>query len=759
MDPSSKVLDALNQLTRGALDQFVQQKQQEQYFEGMSEVAQGKSLLEIQKEQPWYAKIFGPGATVRGAQAMTMMSAMDDAQSTFLQNMPELRKQSPDVVRKYLVDQAKQIGSTGDPATDAMVQAKLAEQFGPMLDLHMKQHVAYVQEQNVTTFGNTLVSAGDTFQTARGVGDGFYTPEQQEQQKARALAAFQPLPGMTDEAWGKATAQAMQANMLKGNFAIVDAFKQTPEYQKLPLDTRNALERMQPYAVQWVQKNNPLYQGDASDTAGLHVALSQGSGPQSIEQLDKYIDSRNAAWTQKTGASTPFFDNDERARMHVMWFQGQEYLRRQQAPLINAYLKGEQQARDAQQQQTDLLDGMSNGRAPIALDHMSADVVQATLRASFADSQRKGPEALRSWVGKLAVASQWGAKTVDSDLKNQLTTDANNFFVQGTLTTDGMRNSLGLMQVMATSPNGVAALAQYVGPENAAKMTMLVQSGVNLSDKSAVDAVRQAVQNGWKADVTQKDIKEAQAAIDGEDPGFLKRNIPIFGPGSVTGYDLNDDSKRRMAQDLAPNVARYMRGMGMDRDTATQLAFAQMFGPSSNVDFIDGTYVPGSLTSRGQGTGLFAAVAGRIGGLSQTSEDYQEAVRNVITQNMAGAVGKVPIKTADKRTNVAGKAMNNLLNAVPFVGDQMPRPFSEQGLTPDPNTFDPDDYKSVSGMPIGAGVVQITRVPKTNDRGMRPVTVTITADQVIREFDNVKRKRAEQAKPFGLDMPAYVPNP
>ncbi|CAB3852986.1 hypothetical protein LMG3482_03030 [Achromobacter deleyi] len=761
-ETSMRTLEAINKMAQGALAPLIAAEEQRQYYEGMSQVAQGKSLLEIQKERPWYTKIFGPSATVRGAQAMTLMGTLDTAKADFLGQMPELRKQTPDAVRKYLSDQVRQIGSTGDSSMDAMVQAKLAEQWGPMLDLHMKQHVAYVQEQNVTAFGNGLVTAGDSFQQTLGVGGGFYTPDQIKAEQARATSAFAPIPGMTDEAWATTAAQGLQANLMRGNFGIYEAFKGTAEWNKLPLNARTQLERMQPYAVQWAQKNAPMFREDASNTAALEVALSQGSGPQSLDALHKYVQQENDKFMRQSGSGSPKFTNSDIEHMDKLWYKGREFLERQRASAYAAYQKGEQGKTDAVAQKEQVLRAVNDGgsAAPVAMNNLSPDMIQQTLletRQGMENSPNKAD--LTTWLRKLAPAAQFGKKMVDSALSESLTVDANNFFVQGIPVTDQMRRSLSYMQIMAGAPNGMAGLAAYVGPENAAKMAFMSKLAPDLSDKSAVDAARQAVQSGWDAPVTATDKKAVAAYLSDQDPGFIKRNIPLFGPGALSGYELNEDSKARMVQDLAPNVARFVRGMGMSHEQAIALAFTQMYGTSSDVDFVDGAYVPGSPAS--QGGGLFATVSARVGGMSQLSEDYQTALRNVLNRNMGEQIGKVPLDPSkdltavDKAANFAARAVNQIMAyspPVPLLGPL--KPLDETGkLSPDINTFDPSDYKTVSGMATGAGILFMSRVPKSSDKGLKPVTVMITADQVLAELDAVRRKHAARSAPRPITAP------
>ncbi|KDD18584.1 hypothetical protein L522_4165 [Bordetella bronchiseptica MBORD707] len=757
----AKTLDALNKLTQGALEPVIQAEQQRQYYEGMSAVAQGKSLLEIQKDQPWYTQIFGPSATVRGAQAMTLMSALDTAKADFLGAMPTLRTQPPDAVRKFLVDQVRQIGSTGDPGTDALVQAKLAEQWGPMLDLHTKQHVAYVQEQNVTAYGNGLVTAGDSYQQTLGMGAGFYTPEQVEQEKGRMLGAYAPIPGMTEDSWATTTAHGLQANLMRGNFGAYEAFKGSEWWQKLPLQARTQLERMQPYAVQWAQRNAPMFRQDVSDGAAMEVALSQGTGPQSVEQLQTFLDQEDRRFMDSTGSSTPKYDNPARARLVKMWYQGQEFMARQRAAAQEALAKGEAEQADAVAQKSQVLLAINSGGSvsPVAMNNISPDVTQQALSEVRQGLEQDGDAAgLDNWLKKLAVGTQYGQRMVDRELSERMTVDANNFFVQGAPITERMRGSLQYMQTMATGPNGMAGLSAYVGAENAAKMAFLMKLSPDLSDKSAVDVARQAVQAGWDAPVTAADKKAVTAFLNDEDPGFIRRNIPIFGPGALTGYDLNDASKARMVQDLSGTVAKLVRGMGMTQEQAVNLAFAQAYGPSSNVDFVDGTYVPGSPHSTGGG--LFSTVAGKVGGLSQLSEDYQTAVRNVITRNMGAQIGKLPLDRnhdltgADRAANAVARTSNGLLAAIPFVGEGLADTFDDTGkIFQDINTFDPESYVSTSGMATGAGVLYLTRVPKTNDSGMRSVTVRVSAQEILDELDAIRRSNAARKAP----RPATAP--
>ncbi len=61
-------------------------------------MAQGQSLQQIESDQPWFTKIFGPSTTVRGAQAMSATTALTQAETQTLEDMQDLKQQSPDAL-------------------------------------------------------------------------------------------------------------------------------------------------------------------------------------------------------------------------------------------------------------------------------------------------------------------------------------------------------------------------------------------------------------------------------------------------------------------------------------------------------------------------------------------------------------------------------------------------------------------------------------------------------------------------------------
>src|SRR5690606_10195155 len=111
-------------------------------------------------------------------------------------------------------------------------------------------------------------------------------------------------------------------------------------------------------------------------------------------------------------------------------------------------------------------------------------------------------------------------KWLDQDLSMTMTTSANNYLQQGMAVSDTMTKDLHYMGVMARSPNGLAGLANYIGAENASKMTALIKSGVDLTDRDALDVVRTSITRGWGASPTSRDRKDVLNFLENQDTFF-----------------------------------------------------------------------------------------------------------------------------------------------------------------------------------------------------------------------------------------------
>lgn len=745
-DSNLRTMDVLNKLTGGLMNQAIERAQKQQYFQGMAQVAQGRTLLEVEHDQPWYTKIFGPSASVQGAQAMTLMGALNKAETDFYTAMPDLLQKSPDEARAWLVGQMSKIGNTGDPGIDAMVQAKLAEQMPTLLSQQLKQHLKFVQEQNNLSFGNSIVTAGTALQTKTQAGAGFFTPEEMKLETQRAVDAFQPMPGMTPDAWQSTVVKGLRAGMMQGNFAIYDAFKQSPMYAQLSADNKTHLEtQVLPYAQQWQQRNNPSYLDRWMDQSALQVALLHGGGPQTAEALKAWTDAQNEKWKVQSGSDKPLYDNAAIARLETDRQKGMLYLQRQQAAAQKARDKAQAQVADVIGQETAVQWSLNHGLMHPLLDNVAPNVAQRALDKSWQDAVGSNdPAILTNTINKMSVASAMGSKMVNKSLSAQMTTAANNFFTQGVAINDNMTQQLDYMRIMSAAPNGVAALGQYIGGENAAKMVAFMQSGVDMRNPSDVDAVRTSIMRNFHAPVSKQDRDDVKNFLSSED-NIIQKYLPIFGQGALTPYSLNDETKRRLGALLTPEVAR-MRASGVGGDATVPLAFSIMFRDPSKVDYVDGTLSEPNPSSHWKS--MFDTVRAKTGITNQGSEDYQAAVKNVIDRAMTKAVGAAVKASPAKPTEVPAPFISPPVGGIEEAFAVRDAWAMQGGLDNTPrfspiNGFDPGQYQSATAQQVAPGVLMVERIPKSQSPDMKSVWVTITAQQVIDEYEAVIKKRAD----------------
>ncbi|MEX3974029.1 hypothetical protein [Paraburkholderia caribensis] len=722
---SAASLNALNKLTQGMLQPYIAAEQKRLYFEGMSQVAQGRTLQQVEAEHPWYTQIFGPSATVRGAQAMTAMTALTQAQNQFMEDMPNLRQRDPDTVRKYLVDQATQIGNTGDPLVDGLVQSKLAEQWGTMLDTHMKQHLAWQQEDMGQKFVNNTVASGKLLQSTLHEATGYaVTSDEAEKLRQDETQKFtdtllRPY-GMTDESYGKYMASAARANLSNGNFEAYNALKRNGDmWNAIPMDARVQLENEEELWTQKALKKAPALADIGGDQTKLSMSLIQGTFPGDEKALNDTIDGINSSWRARSGAATDVIDNHGRDLMLKQFYAGRNK--------VNTVIaKAQAGLADDQAQRTSALAAINGGTSSILPSGVSEQNAQLTSEEFWQNTQGEAqgnPQAFDNGISKLALVSD-EKKLRPASLESQLRQDSEALFVTGGSITPRAQQSLQVMQKLLTVPGGgPAALANYIGSDNAKKVAAFIGSGVDVNDPKGLETTRSWLKNGSGAVATKADRDAAASYVSGQDPGFFKRMLPIFGgPGSLTSYDLNDATKASIASDLAPYVATTKKAFpSMSDEQAAQFAYSQVYGNLNNTDFIDGTIVKHNPYVGGAQSLYQGVQAISKNGVNQANDDYQWAVKEVARGNLKDAVGQ----GADK-LNIA------------HAGDPL-------YVKADLGNFNADNFQAVGGEQLAHGIVTVYY---QNSKNGQVYPVLIRPEQVRDKYEErLNRNRTGDGAP------------
>lgn len=721
-DAGMKTLTALNSLAQGALKPYVDAEQKRLYFEGMSKVAQGQALQDVEKEQPWYTQIFGPSATVRGAQAMAAMTAVTQAQTQFLAAMPDLKSKSPDEVRKYLVNQASGIKSTGDALVDATVQAKLAEGWGGMLTTHMREHVAWQQEDMADKQINLNVTNGNALRAARqAAAKTGWSDEDRQVAYENYLASAEPAPGQSQQSWTKGMVRSLKANLDSGNFDAYTAVKESPLWRKLPGDAREHLESLLPAYVQKDARSNPAVTDILNNLSGFEFNLSHGmTGIHSDKEFNAVVDGYNQRHQTQTGASEPLINNTQRAHMYKQWLAG------------NLALEKTAEAAQSKQENfiqsgTLALTAFNSGRFD-ALHGLTLDpkAVGDAMNEAFNSAVQSGdPVRMQTFFDK-AGQSASEEKLRPPGLSAIFKTQIPGLLSGNGPATSNQQQALQYAAMLYKSPTGGAsALSHYLG-EEAPKVISLLNSGVDINDPKQLLAQREVIARGGSAVATEADRKQMRQIVSSADPGFFKRMLPfVGGPGSLSPFELNDGNKKALADQVAPMAAQYARAYHMDYAEAGQIVLSQV---TRNADFVPGAFVlhnPAVRTDESLGASVNRILPGKG---NQSTSIYQDALKEMI------------------RARVTDKVRQN-------GGDT--------------GNFNPDDYEVRSGEQLGAGQLMLFMFPKSSSATTHgPLMIQVgpgrdrnDPDGLAHWIEHLTEKKASGVRrPKPDDVPLYQPS-
>ena len=115
-------------------------------WEGFVAARAGKTMQEIDEEQPWYSRLFGPSNYEIGAQTFTAQKQAADMENDLLQRMPELRTMTPQQWADEM-NKVSESAMTGNPYTDTLVRKIFMDRAGPLTDLYTKERSAWENQE------------------------------------------------------------------------------------------------------------------------------------------------------------------------------------------------------------------------------------------------------------------------------------------------------------------------------------------------------------------------------------------------------------------------------------------------------------------------------------------------------------------------------------------------------------------------------------------------------------------------------------
>jgi hypothetical protein len=686
-------VEAFNKLTQGMIQPYIDRQKKEQYANGMAMASQGMAIDQIANDQPWYSKLYGPDATTQGAQMYNVNAAMNDAQTSFMQAMPQLREKAPDQVRQYLVGKMSQVQPTGDQFADAMIQQKLAEQMPQMLNTHMNQYMQFTQEQSYNGFTNLATSAGRSMQATLSADN---NPSDESVAAAHAEFRSQLIrpDNMTLESYQRALRDTTIANATAGNWQAVRAMKDVPEYATMSAQMKADLDDKIPLLEAQAAAKDPTTAKQLDSAESLVFNMTKGfspypSTPDGHATATASMEKINADWKLQHGdATVPFTPKRIADTLREMDMNNQrQYLAGQ---------KAQTKQLNFDQAQT-LVTNAWTGRTPEALKGVpipeGAQVQQ--LNSIYDDAVIQGPNS-NSWSNFWVNAS---GNARDADMRPPklvgfINSTLGSFFDGVGPATPQQMQVANYAQLLRQGPGGAAAVKSYFGDKGEAMLAML-DAGVKLDDPQQFDMARKQWQRGSLIQAGAQDRKEALAYVQ-------SRSGPWWNPfraGDLTNWDLTDGAKRNLAAQIAPLMAQKKSAFGLSDDDAAKMAYQQVLG---DADLVPGAIIPSDSGKWGKG------------------------------QRWTDFVMKVPGATANQNSSLYQDTMREYINDT--ATDLM-----KGRKDVDMSNFNPNDYHVQWGQYLGNGLMNLNL---QKDDGS-PLNITLKADA----FGTRMRDKVTSGKP------------
>lgn len=715
-------VDAINKLTDGALRGYLEETEKVQYHEGMTKVVQGQTLEQIKEDDPWYMNIMGPSATVRGAQAMVASTSIQQAETEMLQSMPQDRELSPDQYRAKLRKKYLELGNTGDPMVDMVVQSKFAEANGSLAKSHMQNHMMFQQEQAFSNFTNNNASIADTMRARRANSPGReLDPIEAENDRASAIEAFKAPPGMSRDQHSKAGIATLQVALQKGNFDYYNAIKGSPEWAKLDVRARETLEQHYDNAVLNNAHTDPALSPMANSMARFEFNISRGTtGIDDEGDFNAYLDSRNDEHARSTGATSPLIDNKRRATLIQHWYSGRDAAARRLAAATEKSAEHDRQYNATRSVVTEaFVSGRADNLRGLTLDPKG--VVDAS-NAAFDTEYGSGDVTRMSNWAERAAATSHEDKLRSPKAESILRVGGTGLLTGNGPLTEPQKQAFALAQVLYSTTNGPEALSNYMGSADAAKMIGLINSGVDMNDPKGMDDQRERIRKGGAAVASSVEHKAVKATVMKADSNWFKG---MFGADqTLRPYELTDDAKSSLADKVAPRAAQYAKAYGMSIEQATRVVMPEVL---RNSDLIGGALITRQSN---------AANAART---------------------LSGEVNRLAPGAGNQATSVYQKAANTA------VMSQFKSRLEASGNA-DMANYDERDFHIIGGTGMPDGSVSVFVAPKDQTRAARDGHVQIllrpqaVVDEIKRADQEAATRKLEEPRkqPVGRGADVYL---
>jgi len=674
-------------LASKVIEPKLKEMRQKAMYEGMQAYVAGAKIEDMRKEQnPIMTAFGGDGAFVRGAVLHQSASAVSTVGQHLNDNMEALAEMSPQQFGEYLQRVTADAYGQLDPAAQALASPQFLELHTQAMSTQVAAHEKFRKQQAVKYTVESVIAAGGVRQSmTSSIAAGTSNAADVEAADTRILELLDSKPASTStKEWQTITLRSGVGLLEQGNFKGFEVMKRSQAWQGLEQDQRDALEAKAEQAWQKQELTNPAYLSGVLTREGMLANLQQGTTQfETPEQVLSWIQEQNAINDRETGQ--PAFNNRETAQYIDAFYAGQ-------ARAAKAAALG---ADDELADQLFTRFVATTGSADASM--LTTEQMQTRGSRMWQDIMATEDEEERGILAdKFVGAIAADGRAVPAVLKQQLGRDLSGIRNGDPITARSL-TSLSIAQEVMSRPNGVEAMSNIVGGENALAYKALLDIGIDFNDPTAVEKHSRSMRVAASAQPTQEEVTAMHSQIQSG------RSWAPWKDGSLRADKLTDPGSKVLYSVAAPLAARYRKqypGLSDDEVISAAMADARRGG-----DVVAGMFVRPNPTSGGL-VSPRDAVAERLG------RPVQPKVYSAATMSAAHAATKAQ---ADAR----GWA-----------------------------DFNPAKYRAVDSFNVGGGAVQLTfrtfdswgfDAPDVGD-----IKVTLTPDMIALHYEQAEQEQLKE---------------
>lgn len=311
MGPNTVLPDFVNKL----MGDQIEAAKQDKFFQGFAEARAGKTVAEINRDTPWFAKLFGQTNYEAGASVYNAQAAVATMTQQMHENMDELKTKTPEEMGKWMSEKQREM-QTGDVFADVALNKALVENSGPLLDAQAKAHFAWQQdnivksqlENGMAQARNYEASTRNAWQWGKDHPNEQPDAYQQQERERLMLDAFGIQEGQTLDSAVNFIGQWSEKAAREGLWHSIDLMQSTGLYQQLPTEAQEKIEKRMAIA-----QNKWLANMEGTDDAkeAYMIRAEGAAGVVSPNKLYENMSDFNKMWKAKYGIAVPYFDNKE----------------------------------------------------------------------------------------------------------------------------------------------------------------------------------------------------------------------------------------------------------------------------------------------------------------------------------------------------------------------------------------------------------------------------------------------------------------